>query len=228
MATPSPAQLERLKSVGADPSRYDKLPQAAFDKLFPDEPTVSAQPAPAPIAGGPETVGLETPEFTAEPGRVEPVDLGQERSQFIDTRSRDPLGTLQPEREEAAVKQADAILDQSFTTGGKPTPFGIFQPVVDYVKDDLGGSELLSAFTPQTIQTPEQTQAQRRREIQASQLAAQSLLEDYQLSRVMADRQGNQEAVELFNQKIETLSGTATDDPQYTKRRREILETGGF
>jgi len=228
LATPSPAQLEKLKSVGADPSRYQNLPQSAFDKLFPDEPTVSAQPPPAPIAGGAETAGLETPEFTAEPGRVEPVDLGQERSQFIDSRSRDPLGTLQPEREEAAVKQADAILDQSFTTGGKPTPFGIFQPVVDYVKDDLGGSELMKSLTPQTIQTPEQTQGQRRREMQASQLAAQSLLEDYQLSRVMADRQGNQEAVELFNQKIETLKGTATDDPQYRNRRRQIIETGGF
>ena len=228
MATPSPAQLERLKSVGADPSRYDKLPQAAFDKLFPDEATVTAQPAPAPIAGGEETVGLETPEFAAEPGRVEPVDLGQERSQFIDSRSRDPLGTLQPEREAAAVKQADAILDQSFTTGGKPTPFGIFQPVVDYVKDDLGGSELMQAFTPQTIQTPEQTQAQKRREMQASQLAAQSLLEEYQMSRVLADRAGNQKAVDIFNEKIATLKGLATDDPQYTKRRREIIETGRF
>jgi len=34
-STPSPCQLEKLKSIGADLSRYDKLPQRAFDKLFP-------------------------------------------------------------------------------------------------------------------------------------------------------------------------------------------------
>ncbi len=165
--------------------------------------------------------------MTPEPGRVPPVDLERERASFIESRARDPLGTLVPEREEAAAKQADAILDQSFTTGGDPTPFGIFQPAVDYLKD-IGGGELLEAFTPQTIQTPEQRAQESRRDFQASQIAAQSLLEEYQMSRLSADRQGNQRAVDFFDDKIKTLRGKATDDPLYRKRRRQIIETGQY
>lgn len=224
MATPNATQLEALKKIGRDPKAYEAYPQAAFDKLFPTEPPVQAAPEPEPLEGG---VGLEPAPMTPEPGRVPPVDLERERASFIESRARDPLGTLVPEREQEAVEQADAILDQSFTTGGDPTPFGIFQPAVDYLKD-IGGGELLEALTPQTIQTPEQTAQQRRRDFQASQIAAQSLLEEYQTSRLLANRQGNQEAVDLFNQKIETLRGKATDDPLYRKRRREIIETGQY
>jgi hypothetical protein len=224
MATPNATQLERLKRIGVDPTKYKDSPQAAFDIAFPPEPDVQAAPEPEPLEGG---VGLEPAPMTPEPGRVPPVDLERERASFIESRARDPLGTLVPEREQAAAEQADAILEQSFTTGGDPTPFGIFQPAVDYLKD-IGGGELLEAFTPQTIQTPEQTAQQNRREFQASQIAAQSLLEEYQMSRGIAGRQGDQRAIDFFDDKIKTLRGKATDDPLYRKRRRQIIETGQY
>ncbi len=224
MATPNATQTQALQKIGRDPKAYEAFPQEAFDKLFPPDPPVQAAPEPEPLEGG---VGLEPAPMTPEPGRVPPVDLERERASFIESRARDPLGTLVPEREEAAAKQADAILDQSFTTGGDPTPFGIFQPAVDYLKD-IGGGELLEAFTPQTIQTPEQRAQESRRDFQASQIAAQSLLEEYQMSRLSADRQGNQRAVDFFDDKIKTLRGKATDDPLYRKRRRQIIETGQY
>ena len=258
MATPNPYQLQQLEEKGKDPARYQSMGQPLFDRLFPPtppagsvpttvsppvtsgQPTAPTPPVTTPTPPAPTVIDLtgdeprvvstppvSTPQLEVQP-QIQDVDLLRERAGYLQRRSVDPLGVTTSEREQAEIRRADAIMGQAFTPGGAPrvtvVPVGR-DPLID-PESTLGN--LMGAFSPQRIQTGEESRAQRTFELRASQLAAQTLLEENQSALARARDEGNEQAAALFERNIEQLRNRPDDYQQYRIRKREIMSTGSY